>query len=200
MRVDLTALKNAEATRVARTQHMTAKVAKTAFARPRVRFGGHALFILLAMGAAFYFMRGDEQQGAVGIERKMLVVLPFENLGPPEDKYFADGLADEINSRLTLVHGLGVISRTSAMQYKNTNKTSKQIKEELAVDYILQGTLRWDKNTEGMSRVRVTPQLIRTIDDTHVWAERYDRVLDQIFEIQSEIAEQVVKQLDIKLM
>ena len=200
MRVDLTALQNAEGARISRTKYRTAEAAKTASVKPRVLFGGLALFMLLAMAAVFYLMRGDEPQGAVEIERKRLVVLPFENIGPPEDEYFADGLTDEIRSRLALVYGLGVISRASAVQYKNTNKTSKQIKEELDVDYILAGTVGWDKSSDGMSRLHVTPQLIRTSDDTHVWAERYDRELEQLFDIQSDIAEQVVKQLDIQLM
>ncbi len=133
-------------------------------------------------------------------ERNMLVVLPFENLGLPEDQYFADGITEEITSRLAAIHMLGVISRTSAIQYKDTNKTTKQIGEELNVDYILEGSVRWDRSPEGLGRVRVTPQLVRVADDTNFWSERYDRVIEDIFSVQSEIAEQVARMLDLTVL
>jgi len=133
-------------------------------------------------------------------ETPMLVVLPFGNLGPPEDEYFADGLADEITTRLSALYGLGIISRTSAKQYKNTDKTIKQIGKELDVDYVLEGSVRWDRTPEGMGRVRITPQLIRVSDDTHLWSKPYDRVIEDIFSVQSEIAEQVTKQLDVVVL
>ena len=130
----------------------------------------------------------------------MLVVLPFENLGPPEDGFFADGITEEITSRLAALRGLGVVSRTSAFQYKETDKTIRVIGDELGVDYVLEGTVRWERLSEGESRVRVTPQLIRVFDDTHVWSERYDHELNKIFDVQSQIATQVVDQLNITLL
>ncbi len=133
-------------------------------------------------------------------ERKMLVVLPFENLGPAEDEYFADGLTEEITSRLAAVHGLGVISRASAGQYKGTGKTIKQIGDELGVDFVLGGTVRWDRASGSESRVRITPQLIKVSDDTHLWSKPYDRVIDDIFAVQTDIAEQVFQQLDVRLL
>ena len=129
-----------------------------------------------------------------------LVVLPFENLGSTEDEYFADGIAEEIMSRLSAIHTLGVISRTSAIQYRNSNKTIRQIGQELGVEYVLEGTVRWERPSEGPSRVRVTPQLIRVSDDTHLWSDRYDAVLADIFQVQSDIAEQVTQALDITLL
>ncbi|UCE46809.1 MAG: tetratricopeptide repeat protein, partial [Phycisphaerales bacterium] len=123
-----------------------------------------------------------------------------ENLGPAEDEYFSDGITEEIMSRLSAIHTLGVISRTSAIQYKNTNKTIQEIGEELAVEYVLEGTVRWERPPEGPSRVRVTPQLIRVSDDTHLWSERYDAVLANIFQAQSDMAEQVTQALDITLL
>ena len=74
----------------------------------------------------------------------MLVVLPFENLGAPEDAYFAAGMTEEITSRLARVSGLGVISRTSAVQYDRTGKTTKQLGDDLGVSFVLEGTVRWD--------------------------------------------------------
>jgi serine/threonine protein kinase/Flp pilus assembly protein TadD len=133
-------------------------------------------------------------------KRKKIVVIPFENLGPPEDKYFADGMTEEITSRLAAVSGLGVISRTSAVQYDRKGKTMAQIGEALGVDYVLEGTVRWDRGSGEKSRVRVTPQLISVSDDTHLWSERYDRVLEDIFEVQSEIAKHVIHHLDITLL
>jgi serine/threonine protein kinase/tetratricopeptide (TPR) repeat protein len=131
--------------------------------------------------------------------RKMLAVLPFENLGTPEQEYFASGITDEITTQLAKVSGLGVISRTSILQYKDTKKTIQQIGKELGVQYLLEGTILWDKS--GVTnRVRINPQLIRVKDGTHVWAETYDRVLDQIFALQSDIAEKVASALNITLL
>lgn len=132
--------------------------------------------------------------------RTKLVVLPFENLGPAEHEYFADGITDEITSRLAAINGLGVISRTSAVQYKGTDKTLKEVGEELDVDYVLEGTILWQERPDAPSRVRVTPQLIRVSDDTHVWADRYDAVLADIFEVQSTIARQVIAALNVALL
>jgi non-specific serine/threonine protein kinase len=132
--------------------------------------------------------------------RKMLVVLPFENLGSPEDEYFAAGMTEEITSRLAAVSGLGVISRTSAVQYGREGKTLRQIGDDLGVDYVLEGTVRWNKGAAGGSRVRVTPQLIQVSDDTHLWAETYDRVIEDIFAVQSEIAEKIIGQLGVTML
>jgi serine/threonine protein kinase len=134
------------------------------------------------------------------LEKKMLVVLPFVNLGPSEDEYFADGLTEEITSRLSALHGLGVISRTSARMYKDTDKTIKQIGEDLGVDYVLEGSVRWDRTPDGRGRVRITPQLIRVSYETHLWSESFDRVIEDIFSVQSEIAEQVTRELDITIL
>ena len=127
--------------------------------------------------------------------RERIVVLPFENLGAPDDAYFAAGVTEEITSRLASVGGLGVISRTSSVQYAKTTKTTRQIGAELDVDYVLEGSVRWERGARNLSRVRVTPQLIRVADDTHLWSERYDREMKDIFAVQSEIAAQVVEKL-----
>jgi len=131
--------------------------------------------------------------------RKMLVVLPFRNLGPAEEEYFADGITEEITTRLAKIGGLGVISHTSARKYKKTDKTLKQIGAELGADYILEGNIRWAKSG-GASRIRINPQLIRVSDDSHLWAENYDAVLDDVFELQSSIAEKVATALDVTLL
>jgi TolB-like protein/Flp pilus assembly protein TadD len=155
--------------------------------------------VVVVVGVAFLYFR-REAPVPPSTEAKMLAILPFENLGPVEDEYFADGITEEVTSRLSALHGLGVISRTSAKQYKDSAKTTRQIGQELGVDYILEGTVRWDRSAEGKGRVRVTPQLIRVSDDTHLWSDSYNRALEDIFSVQSEIAEQVAKQLDIVVL
>jgi serine/threonine protein kinase/tetratricopeptide (TPR) repeat protein len=129
---------------------------------------------------------------------KMLAILPFKNLGDPADQYFADGLTEEITSRLATVSGLGVISRTSADQYRNTAKALRQIGQELGAGYVLEGSVRWEKSG-GASRVRVTPQLIRVRDDRHLWADRYDASLADVFQVQGDIAERVTDALNVAL-
>jgi len=130
----------------------------------------------------------------------MLVVLPFENLGSPEDEYFTDGMTDELTNRLSSLYGLDVISRASAVQYIKTKKTIKQIQRELDVDYTLTGTVRWEKAPGQAARVRVSPQLIRAQDDTQIWSKTYEQEMADIFAIQTGISEEVVKQLDLTLL
>jgi TolB-like protein len=132
--------------------------------------------------------------------RTKLVVLPFVNLGSPVDKYFADGITEEITAQLASIQGLGVIARTTAIQYKNTDKTVSEIGDDLGVDYVLEGTIRWETLPDGTSRVRVTPQLIRVEDATHVWAHIYEEPMESVFQVQSAIAERVVDELGVTLV
>jgi len=153
--------------------------------------------LALVVAAGWWVLR---ERGESPDERETLVVLPFENLGPPEEEYFADGVTEEITSRLARISGLGVIGRTSAIQYKNTDKTIREIGEELGVDYLLEGTVRWEKSREGESRVRVTPQLVKVSDATHVWTEPYEEALSGIFQLQADIAEHVAAALQVALL
>ncbi len=166
------------------------------------------LAVVVVLGAlAVNIMRGNggDTNAPVALAestdsgRKMLAVLPFENLGPTDQEYFADGVTEEITTRLAQLSGLGVISRTSAAQYKGTDKSLREIGKELGVDFVLEGTIRWDRSGES-NRVRVSAQLIRADDDTHLWADTFDRVYDQIFELQSELAEEVAKALNVTLL
>jgi serine/threonine protein kinase/Flp pilus assembly protein TadD len=153
--------------------------------------------IIIAASLFLYQRRAPGPQTAVGPQRLMLAVLPFDNLGAPEDEYFADGITEEITTHLAKLSGLGVISRTSAMQYKKTTKSLREIASELNVDYILEGTIRWDKSG---NKVRINPQLIKVTDDTHLWADTYDRVFDEIFSVQTDIAEEVATALNVALL
>ena len=131
---------------------------------------------------------------------KVIAVLPFENLGSPQDEYISDGITDEVTSRLANLPGLSVISRTSAMTYKKSRKTVPQIGRELGADYILEGAVRSAGIDGGRGAMRITPQLIRVADDTHVWSETYDKSAGDIFALQSQIAEQVARRLDVEIL
>ena len=124
-----------------------------------------------------------------------IAVLPFTNMSAdPENEYFADGITEDILTQLSKIKSLDVISRTSIMQYKNTTKSLRQIGKELGVATILEGSVR-----RGGNRVRITAQLIDTETDKHLWAETYDRDLDDIFAIQSDVAKKIAAALKASL-
>jgi adenylate cyclase len=124
-----------------------------------------------------------------------IAILPFSNISPdPKDEYFADGLTEELITVLSQLRDLRVISRTSVMQYRSTTKTASQIGLELGVVSILEGSVR-----KAGNRIRVTAQLIDAGSDRHLWAKTYDRELDDIFAVQSEIARQVAEALQVEL-
>jgi TolB-like protein/Flp pilus assembly protein TadD len=156
------------------------------------------VIVLVIAGLLFVLQPWQTQQQPTG--RKTLAVLPFENLGNPDQEYFADGITEEITSRLSGLSGLAVIARSSAKQYKKTTKTLKQIGEELGVGYVLQGSIRWSALPEGGSRVRINPALVKISDETQVWSHPYEAVMSDVFKLQSDIASQVVGALGITLM
>ncbi len=126
-----------------------------------------------------------------------LVVMPFENFsGNAAQEYFTDGLTEEMISQLGRLNGkqLGVIARTTSMAYKNTTKNIAQIGRELAVDYVLESSVR----REG-DQVRITMQLIRVSDQVHVWTNHYDRKVRDSIAVQEEVAREVAQQIDVSL-
>ena len=131
-------------------------------------------------------------------ERKMLAVLPFENLGgSPEQEYLADGLTEEMIAQLGSLspRRLGVIARTSSNQYKCTKKSIAQIAAELQVDYVVEGSVRQDGQD-----VRIIVQLIETQEQTHLWSAGYDRDLQCVLSMQADVALQVGKALTLELL
>ncbi|MEM3857325.1 MAG: AAA family ATPase [Thermoprotei archaeon] len=137
----------------------------------------------------------SQNRGEQGKERR-IAVLPLTNMSPdPQEGYFADGMTEELITSLSTVRQLTVISRTSVMGYKGTTKNAKEIGRELGVGYLLEGSVR-----KAGNRVRITAQLIDASTDSHLWANNYDRNLDDVFSIQSEIAEKVVEELKIRLL
>ena len=126
---------------------------------------------------------------------KTIAVLPFTNLSTdPEQEYFNDGLTEEIISDLSKIHNLRVISRTSTMVFKNTQKNLKTIGNELGVQFILEGSVR-----KAGERLRITAQLIDATTDQHLWAEKYKGTLEDIFDLQEDVSRQIVSALRIKL-
>ena len=164
------------------------------------------LTIALVISSLMLFQRASPQKiisstaeatGSVaGILEKSVAVLPFENFSDEkENAYFADGVQDEILTDLARVADLKVISRTSVMQYKSGIKRNlREIAQQLGVAHVLEGSVQRTAN-----RVRVTAQLIDARTDTHLWADRYDRDLADVFAIQSEIAKAIADQLQAKL-
>ena len=128
-------------------------------------------------------------------DKPSIAVLPFENIGgDPEQEYFSDGLAENIITQLAQLPQLFVISRQSTFTYKGKNAKVKQVAEELGVRYVLEGSVQSSGN-----RVRVTAQLIDAITGRHIWADRYERELKDIFAIQDEISQKVVAELGVQL-
>lgn len=129
-----------------------------------------------------------------------IVVLPFENMGNPENAFFADGLTEEITKDLASFPSLQVISRSTAITFERESQTLQDFGRKLKVDYVLEGTVRWAPGPGEKPRVRITPQLIRVEDDTHIWAESYSREVEDIFEVQAEISRRVIGELGITLI
>ena len=129
-------------------------------------------------------------------ERPSIAVLPFINMsGDPEQEYFSDGITEDIITDLSKVSGLFVVARNTAFTYKGKPVKVQEVAKDLGVNFVLEGSVR-----KAASRVRVTGQLIHGKDGGHVWAERFDRDLTDIFAIQDEITHAIVEQLKVKLL
>jgi TolB-like protein len=164
--------------------------------RPRWLVAARVALLLLLAGS-YLARKGFSPRPRPPAGKIMFAVLPFENLSKdPEQEYFSDGLTEEMISRLGQLepHRLGVIGRTSAIQYKGTKKRIDQIGKELGVDYILEGTVR-----HAGDRVRVSAQLIQVSDQTHIWAKNYERDLRDILVLQEDVAQAIASEVEIRL-
>ncbi|MEE9367291.1 MAG: tetratricopeptide repeat protein, partial [Pontiella sp.] len=124
-------------------------------------------------------------------DKPSIAVLPFNNMsGDPEQNYFAEGISEDITTELSRFHSIFVISRNSAFTYRGNSVDVRQVGRELGVEYIVEGSVR-----KAGNRIRVTAQLIAVATGHHVWAERYDRNLEDIFDVQDEITETIVSTL-----
>ena len=157
------------------------------------------LISLLAIGSFFYFRNKDKNKTAETVESKStdksIAVLPFTNMSnDPAQDYFAGAMMDEILNHLFKIGGWRITSRTSSMSYKGSNKTMKEIANELGVANLLEGSVQKEGN-----RIRIRVQLIDGKTDEHLWGETYDREFKEVFAIQSDIAQKVASELKINI-
>jgi TolB-like protein/class 3 adenylate cyclase/tetratricopeptide (TPR) repeat protein len=169
--------------------------------RRRGRVAIAAVLVALIAGGLWYWrsdpgLPGLEPRSPVAADAEPSVaVLPFANTSnDPNNEYFSDGLSEELISALSRLGGLRVIGRTSSFLFKNKTEDSKTIGEQLGVEYLLEGSVR-----KSSSRVRIGVALVRTLDRVRVWSETYDRKLEDIFAVQSEIANAVADRLAVTL-
>jgi len=165
--------------------------------RVRARFAvaATALILLGAIVAAFVLVSKKSTKSASIISEKSIAVLPFENLShDPDNAYFADGIQDEILTRLSKIADLKVISRTSTQHYKSAPGNLPEIAKQLGVAHIVEGRVQ-----KSADAVRVNVQLIKAANDSHLWADTFDRKLTDIFSVESEVAKAIADQLRAKL-
>jgi adenylate cyclase len=140
--------------------------------------------------------KGLTESEETALDPRRIAILPFANLSAdPNDRYFADGMTEELISTVSRIGELSVISRTSVMRYKDTVMPIGDIGRELSAGSLLEGSIRKMGN-----KVRITTQLIDAKNDKHLWAQSYDRDLTDIFAVQGDIAEQVAGALKVKLL
>ena len=165
--------------------------------RARVRWAGVAAALLLLVGivAAFVLVSKKSARSTSIVPEKSIAVLPFENLSrDPDNAYFADGIQEEVLTRLAKIADLKVISRTSTQRYQSKPSNLAEIAKQLGVAHILEGSVQ-----KAADQVRVNVQLVNARTDFHLWAETYDRKLTDIFAVESEIAKGIAESLQAKL-
>ena len=155
--------------------------------------------LVLGAGGFFAWRRGAASAAAAP---RVLAVLPFDHLGDPADAYFADGIANELRAKLSQLEGIEVIARASSNQYRSTTKAPQEIARELGADYLLTGTVEWDKASGGPSRVRVSPELVEVTAERApraAWQQPFAAALTDVFAVQADIAAQVAGALGVVL-
>ena len=165
--------------------------------RTRIRWAGIATALLLLAGivAAFVIVSKKSGRSTLAVLQKSIAVLPFENLS--EDKanaYFADGIQDEILTKLASIADLKVISRTSTAKYKSRPEDLKTVSQQLGVATVVEGTVQ-----RAADKVRVNVQLIDARADTHLWAKSYDRDIKDVFAVESEVSQEIADAFQAKL-
>jgi len=154
--------------------------------------------LLIGAGVLFAWRRTGAGADAAGSGSSVLAVLPFENLGPSEDEYFADGVTDAVRGKLAAVPSVQVIARSSSAPYKKANKPAEQIARELGARYLLTGTVRWEKGAGGASRVLVSPELVEVSPGSAPktrWQEPFDASITDVFQVQADVATRVAQAL-----
>jgi eukaryotic-like serine/threonine-protein kinase len=174
------------------------RAAPKARRRIPIAAGSLALGFVLGLGLLFGWLRRHASESPGSGDAKLLAVLPFENLGGGDDEYFADGVTDEVRGKLAALPGLQVTARSSSNLYKKTTKSPQEIGRELGVDYLLTGTVRWEKGAAG-NHVRVSPELIQVSSGSTKWQQPFDAALTDVFQVQADVAGQVAQALDLAL-
>ena len=182
----------------ASTAGATRSVAARAKARKIALAMGAVTIVALGIVAIRFALHGSALSSTQ--EEIRLVVLPFKNLGSAEEQWLADGITDEITTRLAWIHNLAIIGSYSASQYKDKGTSARQIGKDLRVDYILEGSVQSERSTEANPRVRMRVRLVRASDATQIWAESYDDDMSSVLRLQTGIAEKVAQALDIALL
>jgi serine/threonine-protein kinase len=178
----------------------TGETEATAFVqtRPRPRRFTALLSGVAVVGIALAALLWSRNHAsATKVQR--IAVLPFENEGSAEDEYFADGVTDEVRTKLASIPGIEVTARNSVAQYKKPQKSPREIGRELQVRYLLTGTVRWSKTSGSASRVRVNPELIDVESSASKWSQTFEAGLSDVFQVQSDIAGRVAQALDVAL-
>jgi TolB-like protein len=173
--------------------------APAAGSRRALIYGSIAGVLLIAAIAAGITMWRAPATTPAGPPR--VAVLPFENLGTPDEEYFADGITDEVRGKLTSIDGLQVIARGSSIPYKKTTKTPREIGRELDVQYLLTATVRWQKSPT-VNRVQVSPELVDVSGDgaaASKWQQPFDAEPSDVFQVQADIATRVAQALGVAL-
>ncbi len=187
----------------ATTPHVKAIVAPSDKSDKRRTFAAIGLtMVLLTLGSSSWYWYANKTPSVTAAatdSTPSLAVLPFENLGMPDDSYFVEGMTEEISSRLGSLPGLRLIGRQSAKSYANTDKPVAQIGKELGVAYLLTGSVRWDRSRAGQNEVKVTPALLRTSDGVQMWSEPYQDNVTSVFDIQGKVAGHVANALQVQL-
>ena len=160
----------------------------------RTRLGIAAAVVLVAVLGYFAY-----RQFSADTSYTRLVVLPFENLGDGADAYLVDGITGELTNKLSGIASLGVIARTSAVQYRNSGKTAREIGRELEVQYLIEGSVRRELPNGHEGTIHVNTRLVRTRDDTQIWTEDYDVEAADVTDVQSQIAQRVADKLNLVL-
>ena len=154
-----------------------------------------SVFSIVLFAAAIFLYNKFFYHSKFTGKEKSIAVLPFTNMSnDKENEYFSDGMTEEITTQLSKIAELKVIARTSSMQYKNSNKSIKEIAQELGVSSLLEGSVQKTGN-----QIRITAQLIDANTQEHIWAEKYDREFKDVFDIQSEVAQEIAYQLNARL-
>ncbi|MCK4993244.1 MAG: tetratricopeptide repeat protein, partial [Bacteroidales bacterium] len=179
---------------------ISSKISRISIIAVAVILAAAMLWIFVQWQSSSNDVKSEDQKTAAvkkdqPVPKRKIIVLPFDDMSPNKDnEYFSDGLTEEIITDLSHIHDLLVISRSSAMTFKGTNKKIKEIAREVNVQFVLQGSVR-----KAGNNLRITAQLIDAASDAHLWAEKYSGTLDDVFDIQEKVSRSIVDALKMKL-